>query len=572
MSTTALETEARLENGQQVHDAADENFQQERKIKGFRWVVVILSILSSVTLYSLDNTIVADIQPQVIDTFGELEKLPWLSVAFLLACVATNSIWGKIYGQLNAKWLYLLCVVLFEVGSAMCGAAPTMNVLIGGRVLAGLGGAGLYVGVMTLLSVNTTKRERPMYIGMTGLTWGAGTVLGPIVGGGFAVSKVGWRWSFYINRESEPTPKPIHLLTIPISSVLFAAIAIPIYIFMIPSFDPRPGVFYKTRLAQLDYLGTILMIGACVAGVMAINFGGQIYPWNSGQTISCFVVSGVLFILFSFQQAYCFLTTKANRTFPCQFVQRLSFCILFAQTASVATVFFIPIYFVPLFFQFTRNDSAIDAGVRLLPLVCFVVAAIILNGALMSKFGYYMPWYLLGGILSLVGSILMYTIKLGTSTSNIYGYMVILGIGGGMYAQASFAVAQGKAKPHEIPVATGFISLAQLAGGTIALAISNSVFLQRASEDIMSVVPNADSDTVQQAVSGASSEFFDTLDPDVRTAVLDAVTNAISHVYILPITAAALSIGLAVLMPREKLFVSNPEDPDAPSTTFAAGG
>lgn len=338
--------------------------------------------------------------------------------------------------------------------------------------------------------------------------------------------------------------------------VFFAAVAIPIYVFMIPSFDPRPGVSYKKRFSQLDYLGTILMIGACVAGVMAINFGGQIYPWNSGQTISCFVVSGVLFIVFGLQQWYCVWTTPESRTFPCQFLTRLSFIILFMQTAAVATVFFIPIYFVPLFFQFTHNDSAIDAGVRLLPLVCFVVATIILNGALMSKFGYYMPWYLVGGCLSLVGSVLMYTIKYRTPTSSIYGYMVILGIGGGMYAQASFAVAQGKAKPHEIPVATGFISLAQLTGGTIALAISNSVFLSRASEGISAVVPNASKQSVQSAISGASSQFFQKLDPGVKEAVLEAVTNAISRVYILPITGAAMSIGLAVLMPREKVSCS----------------
>lgn len=322
---------------------------------------------------------------------------------------------------------------------------------------------------------------------------------------------------------------------------------------MIPSFDPQPGVPYKKRLAQLDYLGTTLMIGACVSGVMAINFGGKIYPWDSAQTISCFVVSGILFITFGLQQWYCILTTEENRTFPCQFLGQSSFIVLFIQTASVATVFFIPIYFIPLFFQFTRGDSAIDAGVRLLPLVCFVVAAIILNGVFMSKFGYYMPWYLVGGCLSLIGSVLMYTIKLDTPTLSIYGYMVLLGIGGGMYAQASFAVAQAKAKSHEIPVATGFISLAQLTGGTVALAISNSVFLDKATEGTLGLVPNASRETVQSAVSGARSDFFNTLDHGARKAVLGAVTDAISRVYILPLTAAAMSITLAVFMSREKV-------------------
>lgn len=107
--------------------------------------------------------------------------------------------------------------------------------------------------------------------------------------------------------------------------VLFAAVAVPVYVFMIPSFDPRPGVSYKTRFQQLDYLGTTLMVGASIAGVMAINFGGRIYPWDSGQTIALFVVSGVLFVIFAWQQWNCVLTTLKNRTFPCQFLKRLSF-------------------------------------------------------------------------------------------------------------------------------------------------------------------------------------------------------------------------------------------------------
>ena len=140
------------------------------------------------------------------------------------------------------------------------------------------------------------------------------------------------------------------------------------------------------------------MIGACVAGVMALNFGGIIYPWNSGQTISCFVVSGVFFIVsgvffivFGVQQSFCVLTTEDSRIFPCQFLKHKTLIILFMQMSASVTLFFIPIYFVLLFFQFARNDSAIEAGVRLLPLICLFVFAVILNGALMSKYGYYMP-------------------------------------------------------------------------------------------------------------------------------------------------------------------------------------
>lgn len=298
------------------------------------------------------------------------------------------------------------------------------------------------------------------------------------------------------------------------------------------------------------------MVGACVSGVMAVNFGGIIYPWNSGQVIACFVVSGVLFITFGLQQSFCIMTTEENRIFPCQFLKHKTLVILFIQTSASTTIFFVPMYFIPLFFQFTRNDSAIEAGVRLLPLIAILVFTVMLNGALMSKYGYYMPWYLAGGCLALIGSALMYTVNVDTSNSKIYGYTVLLGLGAGMYAQAGFAIAQVKVEPHMVPLAIGFISLAQIGGATIALAIANSVFLNQATNGILAIMPDEPRSVVQDAVSGAGSTFFQTLDPNVKTAVLGAVSHAVSRIYILAITASALTIVLAVFMSREKVSKS----------------
>lgn len=359
-----------------------------------------------------------------------------------------------------------------------------------------------------------------------------------IIGGAFADSSVGWRFAFYIN-------------------LFIGALCAPVYLFMLPSYDPRPGVPYKERLRQLDYVGTILIIGACVAGVMAVSFGGIIYPWNSGQTIACFVVSGVLFIVFGLQQSFTIFTTVETRIFPCHFLLNKTLVILFCQISASVTVFFVPIYFVPLFFQFARNDSAIEAGVRLLPLVCLLVFAVILNGALMSKYGYYMPWFLVGGILALIGSALMYAdVDQDTSPSKIYGYTVLLGVGGGMYAQAGFSIAQVKVKPEEIPLAIGFMSMGQIGGATIALAIANSVFLNRATNGIAALLPTVPRGEIQGAVAGAGSTFFQSLDPSIKRAVLTVVTEAIDRIYILAITGAALSIVLSLFMSRERLFMA----------------
>lgn len=444
---------------------------------------------------------------------------------------------GKIYAQFDAKILYLITVFFFEAGSAICGAANTMDALIIGRAICGFGGAGMYLGVMTLLSVTTTEHERPTYIGFTGITWGLGTVLGPIIGGAFTDSSAGWRWAFYIN-------------------LVIGALFAPVWFLYLPRFDPRPGVAMKKRLAEIDYVGTILIIGAYVSGVMAINFGGSTYPWGSGRIIGLFVTSGVLFILFGTQQGMAIFTTKDRRIFPVEFLKRRIMLILFAETACASTATFLPIYFIPLFFQFVRNDSALEAGVRLLPFVIFLVVVCVANGAIMSIQGYYFPWYVIGGAFNLIGAALMYTVNSDSSTARIYGYSILLAVGAGAFIQASFSVAQAKVKPHMIPLAIGFITAGQIGGVTISLAIANSVFLNKSTQGILAILPGIPKEQVQAAISGAGSAFLSSLDETARRGVLVALVDAMRNVYILDIVAGAVALVLCLGMkPGERLFM-----------------
>ncbi|KAL9126928.1 MAG: hypothetical protein Q9217_004104 [Psora testacea] len=507
-----------------------------RDIHGIKWTMAVSSILASAFLFALDNTIVADIQPAIVTRFGNVNKLPWLSVAFLVAAAGTNLVWGKLYAQFDAKMLYLLTVFLFEVGSAICGAANKMDVLIFGRALCGLGGVGMYGGVMTLLSITTSEHERPMYIGLTGVTWGLGTVLGPIVGGAFTDSSAGWRWAFYIN-------------------LCVGAAMAPAWFWLLPRFDPRPGVTIRKRFAEIDYLGTVLICGAYVAGVMAINLGGTVYAWNSARIIALFVVSGVLFIAFGIQQAFKLLTTEDRRIFPVQFLKSKTMLMLFAATACGSTATFLPIYFIPLFFQFVRNSSALAAGVHLLPFVCVLVFMCVANGGIMSATGYYMPWFLAGGILTVIGDALLYTVDESSSKSTIYGYSVLSGIGAGSFVQAAFSVAQARVQPQFIPVAIGFITCAQIGGATISLAIANAVFLNDATNGIAAVLPDVPVADIQAAIAGAGSAFLRSLDVATRQEVIVAIVDSMKKVYILGMTAGALLLILSVFMKREKLFM-----------------
>ncbi|RMZ80490.1 hypothetical protein DV737_g3019, partial [Chaetothyriales sp. CBS 132003] len=504
-----------------------------RRIHGVVWVLVVMAILSSLFFFSLDNTIVAVVQPEIIQHFNALDKLPWLVVAYTLGSVSMASFWGRLYGLFDGKILYLFCLFLFQSGSALCGAAPTMDILIIGRAMCGAGGAGMYIGVLSLLSDFTTKRERPMYIGMTGLVWGLGTALGPIIGGVFTDSSAGWRWAFYIN-------------------LVIGGVGAPVYLFLLPSSKPRPNESSKELWKTLDWVGVALSIPAFLTGTMAISFGGVVYPWRSGEIIALFILSGLFFIAFGFQQTLAWFTTKELRLFPVEFVLDKDLCILFASIGAGTALIFLPIYFLPLYFQYLHGCSALSAGVKMVPYIVSMIFFVFVNGGIMSKTGVYWPWYTVGSALALIGNALLFTIDVDTNDAKIYGYTVLAGVGTGCFVQSSFSVAQSMVKASQVARATSFITLGQLAAGTIAMSIANTLFINKATSDIMHLLPGSTKDEVMAGISGYGS-FFKNVPVSKIAAVNDALLKSINQAYILGMTAAALVFVLSFFLKKQKL-------------------
>jgi MFS family permease len=265
---------------------------------------------------------VADIQPNIVEAFGDIDKLPWLAAAFTLPAATLVLPWSKAYSIFNIKWLYCAHVTLFEVGSAIAGAAPNMNALIVGRAIAGVGGCGMYIGGLTYFSIMTTPKERPIYVSLITPVWGLGTVLGPVVGGGFAVSSVTWRWGFYIN-------------------LLIAAVFAPTMLLHLPSFDFQATASLKDKFKQIDLLGTTLFTGFGVAFIMAIAFGGSVYAWNSGSEIALWVVTGVLLIAFILSQIFHPFVEEQHKLYPTKLQRNLKVFNLQFQTFAAAGIVYV---------------------------------------------------------------------------------------------------------------------------------------------------------------------------------------------------------------------------------------
>ena len=510
-----------------------------RPYGGLQWFLVCVAIFSSAFLYGLDNTIVADVQAAVIETFGNVDKLGWLGIGFPLGSIATILSIGKAYGIFNMKWLYIASLVMFEAGSALCGGAPNMDALIVGRVWAGAGGAGMYLGVLNLLTVNTSIHERPMYMALTGLVWGSGCILGPVIGGGFSDSSATWRWSFYIN-------------------LLIFALFSPVYLFVLKPFQPQPNIRLGEKIKHIDWIGVVLNAALYVAFVMTFTFGGIIYAWNDGRTIALFVVFGVILILFALQQGTAFLTTKERRLFPVDFLKRRTMILLYIATSAGATGLFVPIYYIPLYFSFVHNDSGMMAAVRLLPFICILIFATMVNGALMPKFGFYQPWYIVSGIFLVVSGSLMYSlVDVSTPNSTIYGFSVLMAIGAGVSQQAAYSIAPAKVGPNRASDAVGFINVAQIGAIVIALTINGSIFQNIGFQHISQALAGLDfsSEEIRAALAGAKSTVFTNVTPEVRQAVIEGIVKAIGDGWILVIVAGAVTLVAGVFMRWERLFM-----------------
>lgn len=514
------------------------NNEPVRSITGLRWLLVCFALYVGTFVYGLDTTIAADVQGAVVEKFGHVEQLAWIGAGFPLGSVVVITLWGKLYGTFNMKWNFAVAMVLFQIGSALCGAAPSMTALIVGRIIAGTGGAGIFMGTLQYFTALSLPKERGTYLSGTAFWWGIGAVLGPLVGGAFTQSSATWRWAFYIN-------------------LVLGGVFAPVYLFCLPDVHPLTGRTVLERVKTIDYLGLVLGAAAWVTFTMGFTMAGGQWPWNDGRTIATLVVFGLVTALYLSQQAFCWFTTPEHRSLPVHLFRSRTQILLAISTMSCIASLFVMTYFIPIYFQFVHGDSAVDAAVRLLPFVIVTVSFNLASGHFLSRIQYYMPMYVVSGVIVSLGSALL-TAYLDPSTpmSYIYGFTILTGVGTGLTIQIGFAVASLKCDPKDQGNALSIQNIFQVGGQAVWLVIAGQVFQSTATRNLTAVLANTSftQADIQAAIAGAQSVIFEQITGDLRAQAILAITKAMQRTFILICAGGGGMIVTGLLMKREKLF------------------
>ena len=526
------------EQGPSQEGSSPEAENKSREIRGFRWLIICISIYAICFLYGLDTTIAADIQGSVTKAFGHVEQLSWIGAGFPLGSVCVILLLGSLYNTFNMKGVLIATVVLFEAGSALCGGAPTMSALIIGRVIAGAGGSGIYLGSLQYYAVMTTGKERGFYMSLIGVSWGVGAVLGPLIGGAFSTSAATWRWAFYIN-------------------LVISAILAPTFLFYLPSVHPIRGVTIRDRLATIDFVGFVLGAGAWVSFLLAFTMAGGQWPWADGRTIATFIVFGVVLVLYVLQQYFAVLTTPARRAFPGHLLRDRTQVLLYVVTAAGTTTLYVVVYYIPIYFQFVNNDKALMAAVRLLPFVVIAVTVNIVSGSFLHLIKVYMVIYIIAGAFLVAGGgPLMVYLDPSSSTGIVYGLTILVAIGTGLSMVTGYTVATLTLKPKDTGAGLSMQNVSQIGGQVIALAVAGQIYQSTAVRNLSTVLAGNgfSNQDIRGAVAGTQSTLFETLDVELRNKAIVAVTEAMQMTFVLVPVAGGVMLIAALCMKREKLF------------------